>query len=267
MKQKNYYETLGVLETASASEMKAAYRKLAKKYHPDKNPGDASAEARFKDLSEAYEVISDPEKRKRYDELRRISTRGPAEDAMSYEEFIRRFGGQERNTASAQDEFNWGFDGSSLDDIFSTLFGGRPQSGRRQQPRQQQARTSRRPAPRAFDPRFADESEGSTDPHPTEDPFFMRKGRDAYVDITLNIAQATLGSTIRVRTPSGKFVHVKVPAGTQPETVLRVKGMGFSDGPGPGELYIRTHLRIPKSLTSAQEQLLRDLASSLNLRY
>ncbi|MBL0176237.1 MAG: J domain-containing protein [Ignavibacteria bacterium] len=267
MKQKNYYETLGVLETASAAEIKAAYRKFAKKYHPDKNPGDATAEARFKDLSEAYEVISDPEKRKRYDELRRISTKGPAEESMSYEEFIRRFGGQERTTASAEDDFNWGFDGSSLDDIFSTLFGGRPQSGRRPQPRPQQARAPRRPAPRAFDARFAGEPEGSGDPQPTEDPFFKRKGRDAYVDITINIAQATLGSTIRVRTPSGKSVHVKIPAGTQPETVLRVKGMGFRDGTGAGELYIRTHLGVPTALTAEQEHMMRDLALSLNLRF
>ena len=66
---KDYYATLGVPKTASAKEMKQAFRKMARKYHPDVNPGDKSAESRFKEINEAYEVIGDPEKRKKYDEL------------------------------------------------------------------------------------------------------------------------------------------------------------------------------------------------------
>src|SRR5476651_996853 len=66
---KDYYSTLGVAKTATAKEIKAAYRKLARKHHPDVNPGDKSAEARIKELNEANEVLSDPEKRKKYDEL------------------------------------------------------------------------------------------------------------------------------------------------------------------------------------------------------
>ena len=66
---KDYYSTLGVAKTATAKELKQAYRKLARKHHPDVNPGDKSAEAKFKEINEAYEVLGDPEKRKKYDEL------------------------------------------------------------------------------------------------------------------------------------------------------------------------------------------------------
>src|SRR5512142_1893198 len=69
MEFKDYYATLGVTKSATAKEIKQAYRKLARKFHPDLNPGDKKAEARFKDINEAYEVLGDPEKRKKYDEL------------------------------------------------------------------------------------------------------------------------------------------------------------------------------------------------------
>lgn len=258
MKQKNYYEILGVLETASESDIKSAYRKLAKKYHPDKNPGDPSAEGKFKEIGEAYETLHDPEKRKKYDELRKYTGPGASADSMSYEEFMRRFGGQRPRANEGQNENTWGFDGSSLDDIFSSLFGGqrtRQRSARR--PQQQQA----------YEYRFDNEREGSAEPQPTDDPFFKRKGADAYADVTINVAQAVLGSTIRVRTPSNQHVHVKIPAGTQPETALRVAGMGFESGRQKGDLYIRIHLRIPSGLTEDQIEKMRELAASLNLRY
>ena len=257
MKQKNYYEILGVSETASESEIKNAYRKLAKTYHPDKNPGDPSAEAKFKEIGEAYETLNDPEKRKRYDELRKYSGRGGSGESMSYEEFMRRFGGQRPSPGGSQDSSFWGFDGSSLDDIFSSLFGG-------QRARQ---RTTRRPQQQSYEYRFANDRESNAEPQPTDDPFFKRKGVDAYADVTINVAQAMLGSTIRVRTPSSQHVHVKIPAGTQPETALRIAGMGFQGDREKGDLYIRIHLRIPAGLTDRQIEKTRELAASLNLRY
>jgi DnaJ-class molecular chaperone len=131
MKQKNYYEILQVSESASESEIKQAYRKLAKEYHPDRHPDDKSAEAKFKEIGEAYEVLKDVEKRRKYDELRRYGA-GEAQGSMSYEDFINRFGGGRnaggrstggRAPGGEQEEFTWGF-GGGLDDIFSQLFGG-----------------------------------------------------------------------------------------------------------------------------------------------
>ncbi|MDT8324159.1 MAG: DnaJ domain-containing protein, partial [Bacteroidota bacterium] len=120
MQQKNYYEILGVKENASSEEIKKAYRRLAKEYHPDRHQGDAQAEAKFKEIGEAYDVLKDAGRRRKYDELRRYSS-GQAQESMSYEDFMSRFGGQR---SGSSEEFTWGFGGDSMDDIFSALFGG-----------------------------------------------------------------------------------------------------------------------------------------------
>src|SRR5690606_24140253 len=100
MQQKDYYQALGVSEKATQDEIKKAYREIAKKYHPDRNPDDAVAADKFKAASEAYTVLNDPEKRAKYDNLRKFgfgSGRGPSPggngDNMTYEEFMRKFGG------------------------------------------------------------------------------------------------------------------------------------------------------------------------------
>lgn len=253
MKQKNFYDILGVSEQSSADEIKGAYRKLAKELHPDKNPGNPSAEARFKDINEAYEVIGDAEKRKKYDELRRFSSRGPSSQSMSYEEFMRRFGGDHARQ-SYGDDSPWGFGGSSLDDIFSQLFGGKG------------AHRSRSRAKSTATP-FSHIRDAAGEPHQTSDPFFKKQGLDAYVDMDINIAQALLGSKVRVRTPSGQSIHVRIPAGTQPSAVLRIRGMGYQDGSSKGDLYIRTHMVVPAILTSEQHDHAERLAKSLHLKY
>ena len=114
---KNPYETLGVAKNASADEIKKAYRKLARQYHPDKNPGDAAAEERFKDVQNAYDLLSEPEKRKQYDRFGSSNGRGPGPGG----------GG-----------FNWsateGVDFGDLSDLFGGMFGGpfrRRRPGRR----------------------------------------------------------------------------------------------------------------------------------------
>ncbi|MFZ1730990.1 MAG: DnaJ domain-containing protein [Bacteroidota bacterium] len=255
MNQKNYYEILQISETATQAELKQAYRKLAKEYHPDRHPEDKTAEAKFKEIGEAYEVLKDTEKRRKYDELRRYGA-GQAPGSMSYEDFMSRFGG-EKNRRGEEEEFTWGF-GGGLDDIFSQLFSG-------------QASRSRRPSKRGQGVRFnSGASRQNSEPaHPqaTADAFFKRKDNDAYVDIPINLAQALLGSTIRVRTPQGKKVNVKIAAGTQPEAVLRVRGMGFNGQSATGDLYIRTHLTIPANLTEEQRKTIEALLRELGMRF
>ncbi len=255
MNQKNYYDILHLPETATDEEIKKAYRKLAKECHPDRHPGDSGAEAKFKEIGEAYDVLKDPEKRRKYDELRRYGS-GQAQGSMSYEDFMNRFGGY-RARSGGDEEFNWGF-GGGLEDIFSQLFGG-------------SSSRTRRPAQRnrgfRFDFGNARPEAETAEPQATSDSFFKRKGDDAYVDIPINLAQALLGSTIRVRTPQGKKVNVRIAAGTQPEAILRVRGLGFNDRGRSGDLYIRTHLTIPSNLTEEQKQLAAALFHELGLRH
>jgi DnaJ-class molecular chaperone len=254
---KNFYEILGVAEQATEEEIKKAFWSLAKKHHPDRNPGNAAAEAKFKAVSEAYEVLGDPAKRRKYDELRRRPAGGAEGGSMSYEEFMRQFGGASYSRDADFRKAPFSFGGSTLDDIFSTLFGGgntaRPQGKRR----------SSRPREQSFS---RDENPVS-EPQPTPDPFFKRKGPDAYADVNINIAQALLGSKLKIRTPSGGSVLVKIPEGAQPETVLRVKGMGFREGSRQGDLFVRVHLVIPRSLTEEQKEAIRVLAEKLKWRH
>ena len=251
-----------VPESASDTEIKQAYRKLAKEYHPDRHPDDKSAEAKFKEIGEAYEVLKDKEKRRKYDELRRYGA-GEAQGSMSYEDFINRFGGG-RSAGGEQDEFNWGF-GGGLDDIFSQLFGGGKTETRR---------SSKRGGGFRFDFGGMNNNSGATnrpretgEPQATHDAFFKRKGDDAYVDMAINLAQALFGSTVRVRTPQGKKVNVSIPPGTQPEAVLRVRGMGYSEHGRSGDLYIRTHLSLPSQLDEEQKEKMADILRELGMKY
>jgi DnaJ-class molecular chaperone len=250
MQNKDFYQALGVSESASQDDIKKAYREIAKKYHPDKNPGNKAAEERFKEASEAYDTLGDPEKRSKYDKLRKLGAGGGfggggfgagGGGGMSYEEFMRQYG-----TPSQRERYNTkgngskGFGDFSIDELFGNLFG------------------SRRPKT----------AEVETDePQPTDDPFFKRKGLNAYVDMPINIAQAILGSKVRVRTPSGKKVTVKIAPGTDPEKQLRVPKMGYQEQGGTGDLYIKLHVAIPKNLTDEQKEQMAALAEALGLKY
>lgn len=267
MEQKNFYDILGVSESASADEIKKAYRRLVKEHHPDRHPGDAGAEARFKELGEAYDVLKDPEKRRKYDELRRYGA-GQAPGSMSYEDFMSRFGGY--RSESGVEEETWGF-GGGLDDIFSQLFGGRHSGTRRESAGRESVR---RPRSGGFRFDFGGgqhagqaQASPSDEPVPTADSFFKRKGDDAYVDIPVNLAQVMLGSTVRVRTPQGKKVNVRIAAGTQPEAVLRLRGMGFADRGRQGDLYIRTHLRLPEPGDEEQRGKLAELFRDMGMKF
>ena len=254
MQQKDYYQVLGVSEKATPDEIKKAYRTIAKQFHPDKNPGNKAAEEKFKEASEAYDTLSDTEKRAKYDRLRRLGsvpgfggggTRGDGGGGgggMSYEEFMRQFG-----TASQRERYGGntgeraGGD-SSFGDIFGNLFN----AGRR----------TRKP-----------DTVESDEPQPTDDPFFKRKANDAYVDLNINLAQALLGSKVRVRTPQGKQVTVKIPPGSDTGKSLRVPQMGYESLQGMGDLYIRLTVALPKNLNDEQKELMQQLADALGLKH
>lgn len=250
MQNKDYYKALGVSESASIDEIKKAYREIAKKYHPDLNPGDKAAEERFKEASEAYDTLGDTEKKEKYDRLRKFGggmrtgfggggrTGFQQDDGMSYEDFMRQFG-----TAAQRERYGGAKQSNEGDFSFSDIFGN------------------------LFKDKKSKSATGKDEPQPTDDPFFKRKGNDAYVELTINVAQAILGSKIRVRTPSGRRVTVRIAAGIDPEKMLRVKGMGFASMTGVGDLYIRIHVAMPKNLTPEQEEQVRAMAAALGLRF
>lgn len=123
MANKDYYDILGVSEDASKKEIDRAYRKLAKKYHPDRNPDDDSAEQKFKEISEAHEVLSDPEKRREYDNMRNARARG---DFSGFDQYQDIFGQGGRRGGQGQ---QYGFEGFGLSDLFENVFGGQGPGG------------------------------------------------------------------------------------------------------------------------------------------
>src|SRR6202789_1417428 len=125
MEFQDYYKTLGVDRKASDAEIKSAYRKLARKFHPDVNPNNKEAEAKFKQIKEAYQVVSDPEKRKKYNELG-----ADWEHGVSQEEMMRRYAQQQRAAGAGAGAQGADFGGGDFSDFFSQFFGGGGGRGR-----------------------------------------------------------------------------------------------------------------------------------------
>lgn len=372
---KDYYQILGVPESASADEIKKAYRRLAKKNHPDANPNDPTAADRFKEVGEAYAVLSDPEKRKQYDQMRKF---GPLGGMGGFGFGGRGQPGARPGPGTEDVRFNFEDIGDlgGLGDIFSSIF----DRGRRRGPRER-GRAARgrdveyvveipletaarggkititvpvtddcatcggsgnapgsrpktcpecggkgtiqfgqggfavsRPCPACLGRgqvptvpcsvcqgtgqvteqrqillnvpagvdngsklRLSGQGERGEagvaagdllvtfkiQPH----RFFRRDGLDLHCTVPINLAQATLGSKIRVRTVDGKKVALRIPAGTQSGTRFRVAGQGVEKGGRRGDLFVQVKIEVPERLTPEQEGLLRDFAASANLRY
>lgn len=289
MEFRDYYKTLGVAKTASAKEIKQAFRRLARKHHPDVNPGDRAAETAFKELNEAYEVLGDPDSRKKYDELganwRQYEQAGPA---GGWTPPGGGPGGASYRTMTPEEmEEMFGGGSSPFSDFFQTFFGGQAETGRR--PRTTGRGRPRQPEPVEYDVMLdletalggrverltmpggdgrtrevripAGISDGSRltagdlhlrvrlKPHPR----FERQGRDLTTPVAVPVATAALGGTIEVVTLAGVKLTVKVPAGTQPGQRLRLKGHGLP-APGAaddrGDLYVVVGVRIPTELSA-----------------
>lgn len=292
----DYYKTLGVQKGASDDDIKKSYRKLAVKYHPDKNPGDKAAEEQFKQISEAYAVLSDNEKRKQYDAYgdARFHQQYSQEDIFRGADFHNIFG-------------DAGFDAS---DIFSRIFGagfgggggragfGGPQKGQDlEYPISigfQEAYTG---SERQISFRLSDGSTrdftvripagvrdggrlrvaGKGGPGhgggPTGDlfvvvsvaahPDFVRSGDNIEGKLALKLSEALLGCSKEVNTLDGKK-RIKTPAGVKPGTKIRLKDLGFQV-PGKktrGDFYAVVEYEIPDNFTSQQQQVITALAEA-----
>ncbi len=218
---KDYYATLGVSKTASDKEIKQAFRKLARKHHPDVNPGDKAAEARFKGINEANEVLGDPEKRKKYDELGanwrmyEQAQRGQPGGAPFDGQWTYSQGGGFRPMTEDEVSAMFGGDDSPFSDFFRTFFGGAEPGG---------ARRGRARAPR------------------------NQKGRDLEHEIELDLEDALNGSVQRLgiaHNGQHRNVEVRIPAGVTDGSRVRVPGEGErgSGNGASGDLYLRVRLR------------------------
>lgn len=225
MQPKDYYKILGVSESIGEAELKKAFRKIARESHPDRNPGDAAAEERFKEASEAYEVLSSPEKRKKYDALRRY---GFDQAGFGPEGF--------RPGAGFPGGVHVRFEGGDIRDFdFADIFSeSSPFSGFFEQLFQQvgaQGGPGRRP--------FGQHSQANSRPDPLAgDDFFRRDGLDVHCTVRLARDLLKRGTRFKVRTPRGKKALVRIPPRTRSGIVLRLPGMGLSQGQRSGDQYV-----------------------------
>lgn len=219
---KDYYETLGVPRNASDADIKKAFRKLAREYHPDVAKDKKRAEERFKEINEAYEVLSDPSKRKKYDELG-ANWKAGAEfrPPPGWEQFT---GGRTyRQSGSGGEEYEFQFGGTGFSDFFETLFGS----------------TGRRRGGFGGAPGFGNETA------------FSARGRDVEGDIMVTLEEAQRGSVrqVNVRADAGgrtktQTYQVKIPPGVTEGQRLRLAGRGEAGAGGgaSGDLYLRVRL-------------------------
>ena len=300
MAQKDFYELLGVGKTASEAEIKKAYRKLAKKYHPDVNPDDKTAEETFKEITEAYAVLSDAQKRKQYD------TMGASgfQSGFDYSDF---FKGGWQSSGSGGRNYHFGggrgggfdFDMGGLEDIFEPLFGGaygqRFQGGRGARgARQRQA-----PAQTfQLDIEFLQAVKGGeididvggqrkrvTIPKGIKSgqkirlsgagsqggdlyielrvkphPEFERKGDDIYLRQNLPLETAALGGKIEVQTIDGAST-LSIPEGTSSGMKMRLKSKGVYKTNGKrGDQYVELMIQLPKKLNKKSKELIKEFA-------
>jgi curved DNA-binding protein len=222
MAYRDYYEVLGVPRTADDKAIKSAYRKLARRYHPDMNPGNAKAEEQFKGINEAYEVLSDPDKRRKYDQFgqyfdKRVSpspSPGPVPGTSP--------GPGPGPGQAPPSGFDFGRFGSFEEFIEELLGGGKSRSGR---------------------------SRGGI------------RGENQEGKVELTLEEAFSGTRKRIRTPSGEVIEVRIPAGVRTGSKVRVSGKG-KEGPfgGPaGDFFLLIQLKPHPTYTLEGDDLIYEL--------
>lgn len=291
MAKKDYYDTLGVHKSADEKAIKQAYRKLAKRYHPDTNQGDKNAEQKFKEVTEAYNVLSDKEKKKMYDQY----------GTAAFEEG-RGNGGFHGNTQE------YHFEGGNMDDIFGDLFGsgfcGRKSATRKgadihsnitigfeeaafgcdkvfQLQEDRRVSSIQVHIPAGIDEGKSVRLKGKGQPgfggaeagdlllkvHIREKPGYERKGTDVYTTANIPFATAVLGGEAKVSTLYGD-VLCRIPEGAQSGSKIRLRGKGIVSMKNPslhGNQYITIQIQVPKKLSIEAKQKLREFANMVKL--
>jgi len=301
MATKEYYDILGVGKNASDEEIKRAYRKLAMKYHPDRNQNKKEAEERFKEINEAYAVLSDKEKRRQYDTIgaegfRQRFTQEDIFRGFDFDEILSGlFGGRGRREfrSGGRGGFDFGdfFAGQGGyqdlgrmpqrgEDILYELsisleeaaMGGEKKISYRKDGKIQEVSVR---IPKGINTgkklRLAGKGMQGKKGGPPGDlylqisvrahPIFTREGDDLIVEKEISFSEAVFGTTIEVPTLEGKK-RVKVPAGTQSHTKMRLKGLGipYFQREGRGDEYVKVIVRVPQRVTEKGRKLIEELA-------
>ncbi|MFO7741341.1 MAG: J domain-containing protein [Anaerolineae bacterium] len=230
MEYKDYYDTLNVNRDASQDEIRRAFRQLARKHHPDVNPGDPEAEERFKEINEAYEVLSDPQKRQKYDRLgadwQRYEKAGGRPGGFDWGEWATEApgGGPQRvyvRQGTPEDLEDLFGGGSPFSDFFTQIFGGMGAA------RAPGGETRTRARPGGFEYRAR-----------------PQQGQDFEQEVEISLREAYTGTT-RTLQRNGRRLEVKIPPGARTGTRVRVSGEGGAGAAGgeAGDLYLRVHVQ------------------------
>jgi molecular chaperone DnaJ len=296
---KDFYSILGVSQDATAEEVKKAYRKLARLHHPDRNPGDDAAEQRFKDISEAHSVLSDPEERQQYDAIRAMGSSGarfsgsPGGDSGGFEDIFGGLFGQGGSPGTAGGRFGGGFEDifGGMGDRFGGRFGGAsPKGGDRT------AKTTisfkgavrgttvglreasgnvidvRIPAGIREGQKVRVKGKGQQGPGGAGDllvevsvqdhPFFERDGDHIRIHLPVTFDEAALGATAEVPTIHGEKVKIRIPAGSSTGKTLRLKGHGIRRKNSSGDMRVVIDVVVPQELGEEAEAAVRAFAEA-----
>ena len=292
--EKDLYKVLGVSKSDDAAKVKTAYRKLAKDLHPDKTKGNKNLEEKFKEVSEAYEVLSDPKKRAEYEEMREaMSNRGKANRSSN-------FGFQPGSTSGGKwngyDDYEDIVKGADYDDIFQSLFGmGAGRQPSRGSDLQTEVEISFREAVLGKELSFKIEHEsikvkipagikdgakvkikgrGAEGPagagdlfvivRVTPHPIFSREGNDLLMTLPVTFSEVALGADISIPTFYGKDVTVRIPAGTKNGKMLRIKEKGIKSKNSIGDLLVTLSIQVPQNLSVDASKVLKEFIALSN---